>query len=626
MYASRWDSDSFPSPLKIAYAVFLMMSSAVLAAPFEAPVPVEILRTLKSAHPRLMLDAAKIEALKTLVKEDKVAKAAYDKIKSDADKTLGKPPVFYELRDGRRLIYVSGDVSERIQCLSFSFLMTNDRKYVDRAWIELKAASEFKDWNPDHFLDVAIMTASFAIALDWLWSEWTPEQRETLRQSIVEMGLTPAMKVYESGRGWAKVTNNWNQVCNGGIGMGALAVADTDPELAGEILHNALQSLPIMMGRLAPDGGGHEGPGYWSFGSLYNIMLMDSLESALGTDFGLSGIEGFKQSGDYQIYLSGAKRQFFDFGDCTRSPASTAQHLWMGRKYGIPHYSCYRYDALSHAGGGLFDLLWFDASAKDFPVESLPLDKHFREVEVASMRDSWTNGDGFIVAMQGGDSGESHRHLDLGSFILEAEGVRWIIDSGKEPETYQRHRNHEERTSYYRIRAEGHNTLVFDPDGNPDQDPLGKAIFTGFVSEKTRALATLDLSGAYGKNAGKITRTFSLERGSSFTVTDRITRDKPTEIWSFFHTEAQVELSGDRRSALLRQGDKTLRASLALPADAVFEVKPAEPFPGSPNPAKQESNENRRKLAVHLSGAKDVEIAVRFERIKTLPAGEGDAE
>lgn len=626
MNCSRWDPGFFTNPLKISLALLLMMPSAVVAAPVEAPMPAEILRTLKSAHPRLMLDTAKIRSLRTLVKEDEVAKATYEKIKSDAEKTLRKKPVFYDLRDGRRLIYVSGDVWERIQCLSFSFLMTDDRKYVDRAWVELESASEFKDWNPDHFLDTAIMTASFAVALDWLWSEWTPEQRETLRQSIVKLGLTPAMKVYESERGWAKVTNNWNQICNGGIGMGALAVADTDPELAGKILHNALKSLPIMMRSHAPDGGGHEGLGYWSFGSHYNIMLMDSLESALGTDFGLSQIDGFRQSGDYQIYLSGTNRLFFDFGDCTLKPASTPQHFWMGQRYRIPHYSRYRHDAISHGGGGLFDLLWLDASAKDFPSGSLPLDKHFRNVEVASMRDSWTDGDGFIVAMQGGDNGESHRHLDLGSFILEAEGVRWIIDSGKEPETYQRHRNHEERTSYYRIRAEGHNTLVFDPDRDPDQDPRGKATFTGFVSEKTRALATLDLSNVYGKNAGKVTRTFTLERGSGFTVTDKIKRNKPSEVWSFFHTEAKVELSGDKRSALLRQGDKTLRVSLALPADAVFEVKPADPFPSSPNPAKQQSNEDRRKLAVHLSGAKDVEITVHFERIKAQPVGDGDAK
>ena len=298
----------------------------------------------------------------------------------------------------------------------------------------------------------------------------------------------------------------------------------------------------------------------------------------------------------------------------------------MGHKYGIPRYSWYRYDVISKGGGGLFDLLWFAASARDFQIESMPLDKHFRNVEVASMRDSWTDKDGFIVAMQGGDNGGSHRHLDLGSFMLEAEGVRWIIDSGKEPETYQRHTNKEERTNFYRVRAEGHNTLVINPDKNPDQDPNGNALFTSFVSEKSQVLATLDLTDAYKKNAAKVTRTFGLERGSRLTVTDKITCKEPSEIWSFFHTEAEVKLSGDKRTAILKQGGKTLRASLVLPAGAGFEMMPANPLPSSPNPTKQASNIDRRKLAVHLLNRKNVEIAIQFERIKPLPASEGGTQ
>ena len=38
--------------------------------------------------------------------------------------------------------------------------------------------------------------------------------------------------------------NNWNQVCNGGMNLGALAIADEERELAGEIISSALQSIP----------------------------------------------------------------------------------------------------------------------------------------------------------------------------------------------------------------------------------------------------------------------------------------------------------------------------------------------------------------------------------------------
>ncbi len=579
-----------------------------------APAPEEILSTLKPTHPRILLDSKKIEEIRQLVERDKTANKIYRQISKNADAVLTQKPLEYELRDGRRLIYVSGDILERVRDLSFVHLLTGEKKYADRVWVELESAAGFKDWNPAHFLDTAIMTKAFALGLDWLWDEWTPAQRQTLRQAIVKKGLTPAMKVYTNPSGWHKASHNWNQVCNGGIALGALAVADTDPVIAGSILRHAIESVPRAMKAYAPDGASHEGSSYWSFGSLYNIMLISGLESALGKDFGLSAVEGFRQSGDYQIYLSGTRRVAFDFGDCGRSPGSTPQHLWMGKRYAIPRFTWFRSNALSAAkGGSLWDLLWLQEKPTNFDPASMPTDKYFRGIEVASMRDSWNDGEGFIVAMQGGSNSNSHRHLDLGSFILEANGVRWIIDSGKERETYQRHRNKADRNDFYRVRAEGHNTLVINPDAEPDQNPRAEVAFTEFVSKKSAATATLDVTEAYTRNAEEFTRTFELQRGKHFTVTDKVVCKEPSEIWSFFHTEAEIELSEDKRTAILRQDGQTLTARLGLPANAIFRILPAKPFPISPNPHIQASNQDRRRLAVGLAKVTNTVIAVRFE-------------
>ena len=607
-----------PKLVLLGSFLFLLIGGVVPAAP--VPAPDAIFKSLQRDHPRLVLDDGKIHELRELVKRDATAKRLYEGIKDSADKALKTKPIVYELRDGRRLIYVSNDVLGRVRDLAFMHLMTGSKRYADRAWLELESAAQFKDWNPAHFLDTAILTKAFAIGLDWLWDTWTPAQRETLRGAILEQGLQPAMKVYQSGGWWAKATNNWNQVCNGGIGMGALAVADTDPKLAGEILHHAIRSIPLAMSAYAPDGAGHEGPGYWGFGGLYNIMLISSLESALGTDFGLAKIEGFRQSGDYPIYLSGARRKGFDFGDSNPSATSAAQHLWMGKRYGIPRYTWFRREALADSkGGGFWDLIWLDAASANSPPGAMPADKHFRKAEVVTMRDSWdASGVGFTVAMQGGNNAESHRHLDLGSFILDMDGERWIMDTGKEGQTYHKHRNKIERNDFYRVRAEGHNTLVIQPDAGPDQNPRGIAAFTDFVSEAAAASVSLDLTPAYQKSATRVRRSFLLERGRAFTVTDRITCAKPSEIWSFFHTAADVKLASDGKSAVLSQKGKKMRVVLREPASAVFRVLPAEPLPGSPNPTEQTSNKGVRKLAIHLTGTKEANMSVRFEKI---PAG-----
>ena len=68
------------------------------------------------------------------------------------------------------------------------------------------------------------------------------------------------------------------------------------------------------------------------------------------------------------------------------------------------------------------------------------------------MRDSWDNGKGFSVALKGGSSTRVHSHMDLGSFILEYDGVRWVTDFGKDAQTYQRHTNKAGRWDFYRTR------------------------------------------------------------------------------------------------------------------------------------------------------------------------------
>lgn len=120
--------------------------------------------------------------------------------------------------------------------------------------MELDAAARFKDWNPSHFLDTAEMTAAFAIGYDWLYSEWNTEQRATLHKAIVEKGLNQSLNYYRKNTWWAAATHNWNQVCNGGMCLGALALADEEPALAGEILSAAFTSVQKPMKEFAPDG------------------------------------------------------------------------------------------------------------------------------------------------------------------------------------------------------------------------------------------------------------------------------------------------------------------------------------------------------------------------------------
>ncbi len=230
------------------------------------------------------------------------------------------------------------------------------------------------------------------------------------------------------------------------------------------------------------------------------------------------------------------------------------------------------------------------------------------------MRGSWKDPNAIAVAIQGGRNNNlsGHRHLDLGSFILDANGERWFMDSGVDHETYLTHRNHIPRPDFYRIRAEGHNTLVINPDRGPDQAMAATTRVISFESSPNRARSVLDLSEAYAGKAQKVLRTCTLADRRRFSIVDRIEAAAPVDIWWFAHTEAEVALDASRRRATLTRNGKRFAAEIAGPAGATFEVRDAAPLPGSPNPKPQAGNKGRRKLAIRLAGAANVELTVNF--------------
>lgn len=590
----------------------------------EKPPPAaEILKTLAPGHPRLLIDAETVDRLRRNIAADANAARWYQAIQAEAADILDQPPSKYEIPDGRRLLSVSRRVKERVRTLMFVDQVEGARQYVDRVWAEIATVVHFPDWNPAHFLDTAEMTHAVALAYDWFFECWTDEQRRAMREAIISHGLEPGMKVYrgKAEHRWDQNHNNWNQVCNGGLGMGALAIADEHPLIAAEILQEALASLPLAMDHYGPDGAGTEGVTYWDYGCRYNILFLTGLQTALGTDFGLARIEGFDLSGQYQLYMSGADDLSFNFADCGLAHLSTPMHFWMGRKFAMPQYSWFRYHALSHPdrSGNVLDLLWFDASGQDFDPSGLPLDKHFRGADCVSMRSSWSDPDALVVGIQAGANENlgGHRHLDLGSFILDALGERWVLDVGAEGETYQRHRNQREKWEFYRIRAEGHNLLVINPDEGPDQKLDARAKVTHFESTPARATAVVDLTDAYAGHVSIAHRTFEMVDRQYVTITDVLEEGWPiVDLWWFLHTRAEIEIDELLTTATLTQNGKKVIVKIEKgPARADFEIRDAVPLDSSPRP-EQSANDGVRKLAIHLSNITQFKVTVSITPVR----------
>ena len=463
------------------------------------------------------------------------------------------------------------------------------------------------------------MTHALAIGYDWLYHAWTEAQRDVLREAIITHGLRPALDSYrgKGGHGWwVRSHHNWNQVCNGGIAAGALAIADEEPELAGKIIRAGLVSLQRAMKQFAPDGAWSEGPGYWNYATSYNVMHLAALQSALGTDFGLSEHEGFDQTGDFPIYLTGPTGRTFNFADGGDSAVRAPQLFWLGRTFGRPLYS--RYQRV-HARPTALDVLWYDGQAVAPDMGDEPLDRYFRGPEVVTMRSAWDDPSALLIGFKAGDNKVNHSHLDLGTFVLDALGQRWACDLGGDNYNLPAYFGGR-RWTYYRLRAEGHNTLLLNPGEGPDQDPraAAKIVRSGFAPN--RAFAIADLTPAYAEQAEEVKRGIALiDDRSRVLIQDEVNAEEPAELWWFMHTRASIEPAEDGRSAVLSRGGKRLMARLLEPAEAMFTVIDAAPLPTSANPDGQTINKGIRKLAIHLQNVGEVRLAVL---LTPLQAGE----
>jgi hypothetical protein len=579
--------------------------------PFVPQIPEQsqILSTLRTGHPRLLATASDFQRLKALVATDPVLQKWVEALRKDGQSLLDQKPMPYVIPDGKRLLDTSRGVMHRVYRLAMLYRIDGDRKWADRCWKELENAANFKDWNPNHFLDTAEMTHAFAIGYDWLYDAWTPQQRKVIRDAIIKHGLTPGVNAYRNkgGRQFFKdAVHNWNQVCNGGLAIGALAIGDEEPALAAEILHGGLRSLPKAMAHFAPDGAWAEGPAYWGYTTQYTVAHLAAMQTALGTDFDYSEFPGFSVTGDFPIHCQGPSGIGANFADASPRAVGGPQMFWLASRFRRPDYARFQ---LAAAAGHPLEILWYQPGLANRSVDT-PLDRHFRGTEVVTMRSSWTDPTATWLAFKAGSNAINHSHLDLGSFIFEALGVRWAVDLGADNYNLPGYFG-KGRWDFYRLRAEAHNTLVINPGPGADQNPRAMAPITEFRTKPCCASAKADLTAAYAPAARRVQRMIQMgpDREHVFII-DEVKLKEPGEVWWFMNTRARIEIRPDGRSAMLTQNGQKLLARIISPASAKFSTLPASPLPTSPNPANQRENKDTTRLTITVINIRDLELGV----------------
>ena len=548
-----------------------------------APSAPQLLHALRPSHPRLLATASELERVRQMINSAPLAHAWYAQLRQKAEKMLDEPPVTYTLI-GPRLLAQSRRCLDRIYTLGLLYRLDGDKRFAERAKQELFAAAAFKDWNPSHFLDVAEMTHAFGIGYDWLFDTLSTAERATIRTAIVEKGLKPSFvdTLPNHARGynwWLTVTHNWNQVCNGGLTIGALAIADEEPELAERVVRRAFDAIKLPLGSYAPDGGWDEGPGYWHYATSYTVYFLAAIATALGSEVAewqaLLRMPGLSVTGDFRLHTIGPLGRAFNYADASDHAEAAPELFWLARQFNRPLWAWHERQrrGTPHAT----DLLWFDPRGDGAQAANMPLDAFFKGIDVAFFRSAWEDPQALYVGFKGGNNKANHSHLDLGTFVLDAHGYRWAVDLGGDNYDLPAYFG-KQRWTYYRLTTTGHNTLVIN---DVNQETAARAPIMAFHTTSAWAFAVADLTAAYPMTQ-RVWRGVALLDRERVLIEDEIEAEQPVDIVWGMHTPAEISLDG--ASALLKQGAETVQARIIAPAGARFEAAVATPSTPDENP------------------------------------------
>ncbi|PAY16296.1 heparinase [Rhodopirellula sp. SM50] len=599
---------------RVLFPIFLaLVATRVIGQGTSSAVTIEELQTRIAAvpktHPRLIADAARFESLRASLGDssstrDVLAQAVI----RHADLLADVPPITRDL-EGRRLLGQSRRCVERMLNLSMAYQLTRESKYVQRGKQEMLAIAEFADWNPSHYLDVAEMTLGMAIGYDWMFDALDDASRQTIRQAIKDKGV--ALPLTTKHNKWVRATNNWGQVCHCGMTAGALAILEDEPELAANTVLQAIQNVPRSMKAFAPHGSYPEGPGYWAYGTSFNVMLLAVLDSVLESDFDLSQMAGFNETGQYMALMTGPSGETFNYADGGSSRKPQAALYWLARRYDRPDWllgeaarvreSLSNFDSHDAGSGGNrllpLALLWMgdDQALEEVDIR-MPL--HWQSessTPIAVHRSSWTNPHSTFVGLKAGSPSAPHGQMDTGSFVLDADGVRWALDLGAEGyhgiesrgmNLWSAAQDSDRWTIFRQINA-GHNTLVID---GKLQIAKGHAEIVDFSSEHDFPHSIADLSSVYKGQAGNVRRGLALLPSREVVIQDELDGLTPGSRvrWGMI-TPSGVE-SQTGATLQLTQHDRRLKLTIVEPRGATWSIvnteQPRHEW-DSPNPGTQ---------------------------------------
>jgi hypothetical protein len=538
-------------------------------------------------HPRLLFSKQEEQRIRDLFGTEPLLDSLYVGLMKEAERLLLVPPQEdprREIKNTKDILPISREQVYRMVNLALAYRLSGDRRFAEKAEKELVHVCNFPDWDPIHYLDVAEMTTAVAIGYDWLYDVLAPSTRQLVVHSIKTKALDLVVEEYNTGNAdsWAKRETNWNVVCNTGMVLGALAIEEHYPELAKHIIGEAVRYIPNCLKHFASDGVCYEGPAYWGYTNMYLSLLLKALNDNFGGDFGLSEMVGVDKSVLYYMHSTSPSGKIFNFANSgSTAPAAEPIYFYFSRAFNQPEVATFYRDVLSktvHEGNYFrfyfLSIPWYDTASST--ADALPKLKVYEGInDIVVFNGNRNIPNSLYLIAKTGDPDMAHQQLDIGTFIVEMNGIRWTDDLGTDNYNlpgFWDYKPDGQRWTYFRNSNFSHNTLSID---HKLQNSAGTGEIDRLDDRAAQPFVTMNMSTAYAGQSRFVYRTFRMLDDTRILVTDSVGLQSPSQSvqWSVI-TSADVECKGN--TAVLRKDGKSFSLKIASPTNASFTTKAAK--------------------------------------------------
>ena len=446
---------------------------------FQLPAPTHTVRIkpeLAGVHPRLILNAAGLEALRNKIKDPKMV-PVMEGFLTNARKLAGKEPPVNPPNTEDPFRGFGGTLSS----LALAYLLTNDPYYLQAAKKWIHAVNHYPSWAGNEDLGASHICFGMSLAYDWLYNDLTPDERREIETSLHAHGKILLHRGFAPeyiGKWWGGIYfQNHFWINNTGVAAVAAALYDRDPGEYQRWLDQTRSAFQTTYKHLGVDGGYHEGPAYARYGITWLINYIELLRSISGED--LSDMRQLKGVVPYFCHTMMPNwKSLANFGDAPpdgwpkEKPVIAGHNPDTGDAPGIGYRSggpidneMLAYLAARFRDGhaewlrkknraafnanyydSAFDIIWYDPSVEPKPLDDLPLMGLYQDIGLAIFRSSWQDN-AAVIAFQCGPPGGlhaikqwktfphpvvgcGHSHPDANSFLFWADSDYRIADPG----------------------------------------------------------------------------------------------------------------------------------------------------------------------------------------------------